>query len=444
MNSPRSLRSTLPVRSPRATAVGRRSLLTAVGVGGAVAVLAACGGPGSGGSDEPAAAPEPGGEASGTVNFYHWRSEDKTVLEELASAFTEQSGVTIEQTIDPSEQYQSTAAQKARGGDIGDALTAFRGTQLDQFADLGIFTDLGDASYVGNYEENLISPGRHEGAQLGLPYQLIFNMPLLNTELAEQAGVSEVPGDWDAYLDLMDKLKGFGVTPIAWPGNDPANAFQIINSMAMNAGPDDQMFAKIETGENKATDDWWIDALAKFQELSSYFQDNFSGSGVDGVLSLFSQGEAAMLPTGSYQIGQVREAGGEFPLEFAPMMTNAAGEEPAFEGIFNSTFILGINSAAQNPEGAAAWIEHLSDPVTAAAYGDGTSQHVTVKGVEYQNQDLKALAPWASKRTLLAPRFQFLNLDIRSAIENSLIAVATGSTPEQAAEEAQKLVEEQL
>ncbi|MGO1284954.1 MAG: ABC transporter substrate-binding protein, partial [Brachybacterium sp.] len=91
-----------------------------------------------------------------------------------------------------------------------------------------------------------------------------------------------------------------------------------------------------------------------------------------------------------------------------------------------------------------AWIEFLSDPVNAAVYGDGTSQHVTVQGVEYENPDLQALSPWISKNTLLAPRFQFIDLDIRSAIENSLIAVATGSTPEQAAEEAQKLVEEQL
>lgn len=433
--------------SPRPRPVprpGRRSVLTALGLSGAGAALAACGGPGTGGSDEPAAAPEPEGAAGGTVNFYHWRSEDKAVLDELAAEFSALSGVTVEQTIDPSEQYQSTAAQKARGGDIGDALTAFRGTQLDQFAELGILTDLGGASYVGNYEDNLIGPGRLEDVQLGLPYQLIFNMPLLNTELAERAGVTEAPGDWDAYLDLMDKLKGIGVTPIAWPGNDPANAFQIINTLAMNVGPDDQMFSKIETGENRATDDWWIDALTRFQELSAFFQDNFAGSGVDGVLSMFSRGEAAILPTGSYQIGQVREAGAEFPLEFAPLMTNSAGEEPAFEGVFNSTFILGVNSAAQNPEGAAAWIEFLSDPVRAAAYGDGTSQHVTVKGVEYENEDLQALAPWATKRTLLAPRFQFVDLDIRSAIENSLVAVANGAAPEQAAEEAQELVEEQL
>ena len=46
------------------------------------------------------------------------------------------------------------------------------------------------------------------------------------------------------------------------------------------------------------------------------------------------------------------------------------------------------------------------------------------------------------KKTLLAPRFQFNNADIRSAVENSLVAVATGSTPEQAAEAAQQIIDE--
>jgi raffinose/stachyose/melibiose transport system substrate-binding protein len=46
------------------------------------------------------------------------------------------------------------------------------------------------------------------------------------------------------------------------------------------------------------------------------------------------------------------------------------------------------------------------------------------------------------EETLLAPRFQFTNADVRSAIENSLVAVATGSTPEQAAEAAQQIVDQ--
>ena len=438
MTRPDDLTRTVLPRS----VLSRRTLLGAAGAAGAGLALSGCGGPGSGGGTENEA-PDTGGEITGEMTYYHRRSEDKAVLDELAASFGEEhEGVTVEQTIDPSEDYQSTAAQKARDGAVGDALTALTGTQFSQFVDLGIFSDLSDVQYADAYEPNLITPGAADGIQYGYPYQLIFNMPLLNTGLAEKAGLSEPPGDWDAYLDAMEKLKAIDVVPIAWPGNDPANAFQIINSLAMNNGPDENMFAGIEEGRLKATDDWWIKSLTQFQELSGYFQDNFAGAGVDGVLSLFSQGEAAILPTGSYQIGQVRTAGAEFGLEFAPVMTNDPGPDPAFEGIFNSTFILGVNAKAENSATAAAWIEFLSAPENAAIYANDTSQHVTLKDVEYENKDLQDLSGWVSKRTLLAPRFQFINLAIRSAVENSLVAVATGKSPEQAAEEAQKLVEE--
>src|SRR4029077_14528358 len=134
-------------------------------------------------------------------------------------------------------------------------------------------------------------------------------------------------------------------------------------------------------------------------------------------------------PTGTYQIAQVRKAGGAFPLDLAPLITTPVGTTPTYDGVFNATFILGVNSQAKNPDGARAWVEFLSQPENAATYANGTTQHVTVSGVTYENPDLQALAPWIEKKTLLAPRFQFNNADIRSAVENSLVAVATGSTP---------------
>ncbi len=424
--------------------LSRRSFLAAAGVSGLGMVVAACGGPGSTASPTTTAASGgAGGAVTGTVNFYHWRSEDKAVLDELAAGFAEQHpGAQVTQTIDPSEQYQSTAAQKARDGSIGDALTALRGTQFAQFTEQGIFADLSGSAIAGNYVANLITPGAQDGKQFGYPYQLIFNMPLLNTQIAEQAGISEPPGDWPSYLAALEAFKSAGVDPIAWPGNDPANAFQIINSLVMNNAPVPDAFAGIEDGRYKATDDWWIKSLTQFQQLSGYFQANFAGASTDGVLALFSQGRAAILPTGTYQLAQVRKAGGAFPIDLAPLMTQDAGVTPTYEGIFNATFIIGVNAQAKNADGARAWIEYLSDKQNAAVYANGTAQHVTVAGVEYTDPDLKALAPWIEKKTLLAPRFQFVNLDIRSAVENSLVAVATGSTPEQAAEAAQKIIDE--
>lgn len=431
--------SGLTPSNPLTTSTSRRRFLGNAGLVGAGLWLTSACGPGSTGNGST------DGGGSGEVNFYHWRAEDRDVIDELIAAFTSaNSGLSVTQTIEPSEQYQATAAQKARDGAIGDALTAFRGAQFQQFVDQGVFTDLSGADYASNYVESLLSAGEADGRQYGFPYQLVFNQPLLNEDLAEQAGLSEVPTDWDAYLSALEAFRGIGVDPIVWPGNDPAGAFQIINSLAMNHLPEENAFAEIETGKYQVTESWWISALEQFQELSQFFQNNFAGATSDGVTALFSQGQAAILPTGSYQIGQVRGAGATFPIEFAPLITTGAGQTPTYEGVHNATFILGVNQEASNAEGAQAWLEFLSQPENAAVYANGTAQHVTVTGVEYDDPDLAKLAPWAERNTILAPRFQFNNLDIRSAVENSLVAVATGTSPEEAAETAQNLIDQNL
>ena len=73
-------------------------------------------------------------------------------------------------------------------------------------------------------------------------------------------------------------------------------------------------------------------------------------------------------------------------------------------------------------------------------YANGTGQHLTLTGVEYTNRDLKATEPWLTRNTLLAPRFQFNDLDLRAAVENACTEVLGGKEPEQAAEAAQRIV----
>jgi raffinose/stachyose/melibiose transport system substrate-binding protein len=45
---------------------------------------------------------------------------------------------------------------------------------------------------------------------------------------------------------------------------------------------------------------------------------------------------------------------------------------------------------------------------------------------------------------MLAPRFQFLDLDIRNAVEGACISVVGGASPEAAAEKAQQVVDERI
>ncbi|UIX33961.1 ABC transporter substrate-binding protein [Streptomyces sp. GQFP] len=424
----------------------RRTALRLFGAAGLGLATAACAGPGGGsGAADASASPSAlatSGAVKGTVSFAHWRAEDKAVIAELIKAFVKKyPDAGVEQDISPSADYQSTALRRIQGSKTGDLFTSFRGAQFEQIVKAGVYAPLTGTDVTGKYQKSLTTPGAAKGVQYGLPYQLVFNMPLANTDALDKAGHTSAPKDWDGFLQLLDDLKGKGYTPIAWPGGDTANAGQLLNTMVMNNAPSDDMFTKIESGEYKATDDWFITTLEQYAQLAPYFQARATGSTTDAVTQLFAEGKAGLLATGSFQMAGVRALGAKFPFDLVAPITTTA-EKARYEGVFNTTFILGVNSASDVQPAAYAFLEFLSDPANAGTYANGTGQHVTVEGVDYTNADLKSVAPWLTKKTLLAPRFQFLNLDIRTAVENAAVAVVGGKKPAEAAEDAQRVIDQ--
>jgi raffinose/stachyose/melibiose transport system substrate-binding protein len=101
-----------------------------------------------------------------------------------------------------------------------------------------------------------------------------------------------------------------------------------------------------------------------------------------------------------------------------------------------------VSTVSKLQDSAARFVEYLSRPAVASRYANGTVQHSTVAGVDYTDRDLKATSRWLEAPVLLAPRFQFTNLDVRSAVENACVEVVRGTPPEQAAEAAQAVVDQ--
>ena len=201
------------------------------------------------------------------------------------------------------------------------------------------------------------------------------------------------------------------------------------------------MSVSVESGAYKCTDAWFVTTLKQYAELRPYFQPHSTGTAVEPCQQIFATGKAAMLATGSYHISPVRALGAKFAMDLLSPITTAASKARHI-GIYNATFILGVNAESKFQPAAAKWLGYLAQPDVAGQYANGSGQHVTVAGVEYTNPDLKALSPWLDKKTLLAPRFQFSNLDIRSAVEGACIAVVGGKSPEQAASDAQRVVDQ--
>ena len=155
--------------------IDRRRLLQGLGGLGLAGALSACVGPtitrgGSGSTAKGAGnaallAAVDSKPATGTVSFAHWRAEDKAVFDTLIAAFTKANpDAKVTQDISPSNDYQSTALQKIKGGNIGNAFTAFRGAQFVNMTKAGLYAGLGAQPFVDNYYAELVKAGQEPAA----------------------------------------------------------------------------------------------------------------------------------------------------------------------------------------------------------------------------------------------------------------------------------------
>ncbi|MGP7819703.1 ABC transporter substrate-binding protein [Niallia sp. 01092] len=383
------------------------------------------------------------GNGTTTISFLHWRGEDAEVLNTLINKFEKENPtIKVKMDIVPSDQYLTLAQTKLRDGKTGDIFTSFPGAQFEQLSKAGYFTDLSNDDFVKNYNENLITNGQKDGKQQAIPYQLVFNQPIYNTAIFKKLGI-EPPKDWEGFLQVCETLKKNGYIPIAFPG-DGAPA-QFLNSMVMNNEPNEDALKNLQVGKTKLTDEWWVKTLSQIKELNDkgYFQNDVLGTKTDGAVALVAQEKAAMLATGSFAISSVQKQNPKIELDtLAPITVSA--DQAKYEGIHTSTFLLAINQKSEKKEAAKKFLAFLSQPDVASEYANGTSQHVTVKDVQYDSPSLQKLEPWISKKTLFQPRYTITNTNVEKAVTGSIQEVLGGTNAKEAAQKAQDIVKQNV
>jgi len=156
-----------------------------------------------------------------------------------------------------------------------------------------------------------------------------------------------------------------------------------------------------------------------------------------------TQEQAAILGTGSFHLAANKANNPNLKQGLLAPITVAA-DQAVYEGIHTTTFMLAVNAKTEHPEEAKQWIEFLSRSEIAAEYANGTGQNVTVKNVEYSSEELKIASEWTNKNTRFQPRFTISNAEVQKAVTNSIQAVLSGTSAQQAAADAQAIVDQQI
>ncbi|MDO5135402.1 MAG: ABC transporter substrate-binding protein [Eubacteriales bacterium] len=284
------------------------------------------------------------------------------VIKEAVAKFTEETGVEVD------VEFKGRTGQREG---LQPALDA--GQQIDVFDEDVDRVNTSWGKYLldleeyvkDGYEEEHATPVLFQiardvagGTLKSIPYQPSLFCFMYNKDLFDQAGIEEVPADWDSFLEACQKLTDAGITPLTC--DDAYIDCMIAYHLGRLGGE-----AKVkEIVENGQWDDPIVLQMAEdYEELASkgYFSPNLSTNvWPAGQNTEFATGTVAMYLNGTWLPNEVKAvAGDSFRWgSFAYPAVEGGVDGTEANNIANQVFA--INKDSSMPAEAFQLIEYLT------------------------------------------------------------------------------------
>jgi raffinose/stachyose/melibiose transport system substrate-binding protein len=389
----------------------------------------------------------------GSIEFWHYRPEDKAYFETIISNYEARyPGTKITQVFKTTTDYNATARVQILANPRAALFASARGSIFNDFVNSGLTLDISSQRFV---KQNLVAKGLTagmvDGKVLGVPYHYLFNNPIYNTDIWAKEKW-EFPKNLTQWTAWCKDAKAKGYVPLAWPGATRGQAAQISNSALMNSAGSYAEIAKnladLNSGKIDLTSTWFKGVADIYVKLrtAGCFPDSPTGVTEASALNLFATVKSPILPTGTFSMGAVKALNPALSGKMNLMSMVLTDGKVIAEGIMNNTFNLSVNakSSARDQKIALSFLSYLATGPVARIYGDSSSQHVNVLDVEYTNVDLINTSAFQGKNTMLAPRFLILNTAVSDLTMDALIQIVGGKDRDDVLADFSKQIKQKL
>jgi multiple sugar transport system substrate-binding protein len=343
---------------------------------GAAMVLAGCGRD-EGGSGTGAAAPETGADVetenvTGTIDVWAMGAEGEK-LPALATQFEEaHEGVTVNVTAIPWDSAHDKFTTAITAGTTPDV--AMVGTTwMGEFAGLDALDPAPGSIDPPKFFEGAQETAIVDGTAYGVPWYVETRLVYYRTDIAEEAGYSEVPSDWEGFKQMAADMQSkagadWGIS--LQPGG--VGSWQTVLPLAWTNG------AEI------ATEDAYQFNTPEMVEAVEYFQSFF----IDGIANPsppegqteadFTSGAVPMFISGPWMRSLVEDMGGEGfadSYDVAPIPVPEGGSSSSFVGGSN----LAVFKDTDNRDTAWAFVEWLTEEDTQVTWFEETTNLPSVQ-----------------------------------------------------------------
>lgn len=435
-----------------------RSLTTRAGISAALAVLAgavtlaACGDDGnSGGAQEDCNAGSGGGGDGDTTLTMWTRAATATVSQAYAEAYQAETGVTVEVTDFPNEEYPARLASAAGAGELPD-IFATDVVFSAQFAAEGLYLCLTDRLAGFEFADRVapahLAAGTLDGQNYVVPHTIDMSVMLYNVDLYEQAGLDpEAPpttlAEFAEHARQIREEVGGDVYGTYFGGNcGGCIEFTLWPSVWAAGGevlsPDGRQ-ARIDSPE-------MAEVFALYRELYEEGVAAPASSEENGTtwLAALQGGTIGIAPGPSVWLGLIEEEAG-IEMGVAPI-TGIDGGESTFVGGDSA----GISVNSDQPDAAWEFLEWTMSEqaqVEVVAANKGVPTRIDLADNKYAAEDPRLVeinSLMAQGQTPWAVNFNASFNDPQSPWTETLRGALFGDDPEQALADGSAAITEEL
>ncbi|MEV8273481.1 ABC transporter substrate-binding protein [Microbacterium sp. NPDC077184] len=276
--------------------------------------LAGCSDPGAGsgtGRDaSPAEWPAQDTDLTGTTLTIWAAQNSNTVPDSVVAGFEELTGAEVEVVTIP-DPYEQSVQTKVATGDKPDLAfwqpTASQLTALNAGANL---QPLDDAPWLDAYQPELRDI---TGILDGTRYAALITTPAVegvyyNKQVFADAGITDIPADWDEFLQVARDLKDDGVTPFFDFGGGTPWATQWWVQVQLADAAADGLWDRVNANEETFTDPTIQGAIDTYKALidEGLFNEDLATATFEDQGPALLSGEAAMAVQVNSFFGQLQ------------------------------------------------------------------------------------------------------------------------------------------
>ena len=368
-----------------------------------------------------------------------WRNTDAPQVEALLKRYKEISGVTIRFEPTVSSQYNATLRLQLDNGTGPDLFYSRSYATGEELYNAGFNMVCND---IPGVMENFTDAAREpftaaDGKVFAVPFAAVSQPIYYNKTIFAENGITELPTTWEEFIDLCQKLKDNGVTPLA---NGIASNWDILECVLLGMVPNYIPFegrAAYEKGEKKMNDETWVRIYTDFAKLAPFFPDGFESIDNDNANTYFGLGQAAMLIDGSWSCGVLNDKN-NYDIDLGFMaVPPPEGNEPGM--CLHPDMGIAGNPATQHPEEVRAFLQWLASPEGAqisADYQPGGYFPLISTPITLQDETIAAMLALNEGKNLDARFIWARMMDLYTPMVEQLNLICRGETTPQAAADA--------